>query len=222
MGKTTTIKMKNAYQTPKGILEIYPVWHAGVYFRWNDKNIYVDPYAHQADYTDMPKADVVLITHEHFDHLDRQALSCILTDKTTIVSTKTVAEEIKVDIVLSNDEKATISDLEVTAIPAYNIKHHNAQGKHFHPKGIGNGYVISFGGFKVYIAGDTELIPEMQALAGEIDVAFLPLCVPFTMSLSMWEEAVRTIKPKVAYPYHCTEIDIQALQKALPETKIKE
>ncbi|MDD4820059.1 MAG: MBL fold metallo-hydrolase, partial [Flavobacteriales bacterium] len=97
----------------------------------------------------------------------------------------------------------------------------NARGQHFHTKGRGNGYVLSFGGFNVYVAGDTEIIPEMQALEGRVDVAFMPLCVPFTMSAQMWEDAVREIKPKVAYPYHCTEVDVTALQKVLPDVEIK-
>lgn len=212
--------MKDTYQTPLGTLEISPMGHAGIYMRLNELNIYVDPYTEVADYTSMPPADVLLITHEHFDHMDKVAISCILTCDTKIISTQAVADEIDVDTVLSNGDSTTVFDIKVTAVPSYNIKHHNASGALFHPKGRGNGYVLSFGNFNVYVAGDTEIIPEMEALKNKIEIAFLPLCLPFTMGIEMWEDAVRMIKPKTVYPYHCTEVDVTALQRALPDTKI--
>ncbi|MDD4820499.1 MAG: MBL fold metallo-hydrolase, partial [Flavobacteriales bacterium] len=110
--------MKDTYKTLMGELEICPMGHAGVFFHINDLNIYVDSYSETTDYSAMPKADILLITHEHFDHLDKIAVSCVLTTETKVISTQAVADEMDVDTVLSNGDKTTAHGIEITAVPA--------------------------------------------------------------------------------------------------------
>ncbi|MGC9151117.1 MAG: MBL fold metallo-hydrolase [Microbacter sp.] len=208
----------DTYETSMGELKITYITHASILFQINGKNIFVDPFTNQkVDYASFPKADLLLITHEHYDHLDPQAYSKIITPKTDVITTKTVAEKglFKARI-LNNGATTRWDGIEITAVPAYNIAHKRPDGAFYHPKGIGNGYVLAFGNFRVYIAGDTENIPEMRSL-GKIDVAFLPKNLPYTMSDEQFIEAAKTIHPHVLYPYHYFSVDKEALRKALPE-----
>jgi len=210
-----------------GALVIHPVSHATFVMQWNGKTVYVDPVGGSKLFADLPKPDLVLVTHMHFDHFDPATLEAILPAKgnITVVAPKTVAEKIpealrgKITVkVPANGEKTEAAGVEIQAVPAYNT----SQGKEkFHPKGRDNGYVLTMGGKKVYIAGDTEDTPEMRALKG-IDVAFLPMNLPYTMSVEKAAEAIRQLKPKVVYPYHFrsgdgTKADFERLRKLVGE-----
>jgi L-ascorbate metabolism protein UlaG (beta-lactamase superfamily) len=170
-----------------------------------------------ADYTKLPKADIILICHEHIDHLDPKALNAVRTEKTLVVLTQTCAKQVEGGIVMNNGDTKIIEGLKIEAVPAYNIIH-KRDGQPFHPKGIGNGYVINFGDKRVYIAGDTENIPEMKELKG-IDIAFLPMNLPPTMTPEMVADAAKVLKPKILYPYHYGETDTSKLLDLLKDTK---
>jgi L-ascorbate metabolism protein UlaG (beta-lactamase superfamily) len=209
------------YTTPIGNLFVNYIGHGSLLLQINGKIIYVDPYGDTADYAKFPKAGLVLITHEHYDHLDKKELAKIVTPQTKIVGNSAVGKELKKVDVLKNGDKTSWEDIEIDAVPAYNIRQINPEtGTHFHPKGNGNGYVLHLGSFRVYIAGDTELIPEMKAIISP-DIAFLPKNLPYTMSDEMFVEAAKEINPKVLYPYHYFEVDKVALQRALPSILIK-
>jgi L-ascorbate metabolism protein UlaG (beta-lactamase superfamily) len=187
--------------TSKGDLKVTVLGHASLMFQFDGKTIHVDPFGKMADYSKLPKADLVLITHEHPDHLDLDALAKIKTEKTKLVGSAKVAEKVKDAVIMNNGDTKTVEGLEIRAVPAYNIVHKRDTGQPFHPKGAGNGYVIKFGDKQVYVAGDTEPIPEMKDLQ-DIEVAFLPVNLPYTMTGKMAAEAIQTIKPKIAYAYH--------------------
>jgi len=211
---------RDVFKTSKGDLEIYFIGHASLIFKYGGKTIHVDPTSMVGDYSKLPKADLVFITHEHFDHFDAKALEQISTDKTTIVSTPTVAKQCKNCIVMQNGDINTIGGIPVEAVPAYNIIHERTKGMPFHPKGVGNGYVITFGDLRVYIAGDTENIPEMKAL-NKIDIAFLPMNLPYTMSPEMVDDATRIFNPKILYPYHFSETDTSRIVDLLKNEKVE-
>jgi L-ascorbate metabolism protein UlaG (beta-lactamase superfamily) len=182
-------------------LKVTMVGHASVILEYGGKIIHVDPFGKMGDYGKLPKADLILITHEHGDHLDADAMSKIRTEKTVVVSSEAASQGAKAGAVMKNGDVRTELGLKIEAVPAYNIVHKRDTGEPFHPKGRGNGYVITFGDLKVYLAGDTEDIPEMKELKN-IDAAFLPVNLPFTMTGEMAANAVRIIKPKYLYPYH--------------------
>jgi len=204
------------FVTPLGKIEIKIIGHSSVLIEWDGHKIITDPYSEIADYTKQPVADLILITHDHYDHLDLKALKPITGVETIIVSTPTVAKILNNVIALKQGESYEYFSMTITATYAYNIKQKNENGQPFHPRGVGNGYVLNFGGYKVYFAGDTEAIPEMKEL-GNIDIAFLPKNLPFTMSDDMFIEAVKIVKPHNLCPYHYFELNEAALNKRLPE-----
>jgi len=197
-------------KTSAGDLKITCIGHGTLMFTFDGKVIHVDPVSREADYTGLPKADIVLITHEHRDHLDPAALEQVRTDRTEIVLTEVCAQQMKGGIVMRNGDVTTVQGLTVEAVPAYNIVHMRSPGVPFHPKGIGNGYIVTFGDTRVYVAGDTENIPEMKALKA-IDIAFLPMNVPYTMTPEMVADAARSIRPRILYPYHYGTTDTSRL-----------
>jgi len=209
---------KDVIATSRGDLEITFLGHGTLMMTFGGKTIHVDPYGDVADYSALPKADLVLVTHEHSDHLDPSALKAILKPGTAIVATKACAAKIPGAVILANGESRTVLDLAVEAVPAYNIVHERSKGNPFHPRGTGNGYIVAFGDKRVYIAGDTENTPEMKALKG-IDVAFLPMNLPYTMSPEMVADAARAFRPKVLYPYHFGDTDTTRLTKLLENEK---
>ena len=166
---------------------------------------------------------MILLTHEHRDHLDLKALDSLRTDKTKIILTKNCAQKVKGGIIMQNGDVKTVDGLKIEAVPAYNLVHMRSEGVPFHPKGNGNGYVITFGDIRIYVAGDTENIPEMKQLK-DIDVAFLPMNLPYTMTPEMVADAARAFKPKVLYPYHYGKTDpskLVELMKDTPEIEIR-
>jgi len=195
-------------------LQITFLGHGSLLFTFNEKQIYIDPFGEVADYSKLPKADVVLVTHEHFDHLDLKALAKIQTNLTVVVQTQLCGQQVRGGVVMRNGDQRTVSGVSVEAVPAYNIVHKRPDGKPFHPKGDGNGYILTFGDRRVYIAGDTENIPEMKGLQ-DIDCAFLPMNLPYTMTPEMVAEAARAFRPRILYPYHFGDTDTAKLQQLL-------
>ncbi|MFZ0484349.1 MAG: MBL fold metallo-hydrolase, partial [Desulfobacterales bacterium] len=151
-------------KTSAGDLKITLIGHGTLMFTFGNEIIHVDPFTKVADYEKLPKADVILITHEHHDHLDLKALALVRTEKTKVVLTEACSKQVKNGIIMKNGEVQTVNGLKIEAIPAYNLVHKRDNGQPFHPKGVGNGYIITFGNKRVYVAGDTENIPEMKSL----------------------------------------------------------
>ena len=209
-------------ETSAGKLKITFVGHGTVMFTFAGKIIHVDPVSGEADYSKMPDADLIMITHEHGDHLDPEAVKLIRKDETKVVLTEICTEKIQGGIVMKNGDVKTVMDLKIEAVPAYNIVHKRRGGTPFHPKGNGNGYIITFGDKRVYVAGDTENTPEMKALE-DIDIAFLPMNLPYTMTPEMVADAARAFNPGVLYPYHYGNTDpakLVELLQDLPDTKV--
>jgi L-ascorbate metabolism protein UlaG (beta-lactamase superfamily) len=196
----------DVFETSGGGLKITFLGHGSLVFTFGDKTIYVDPVVEHADFSQLPKANLILLTHEHRDHTDPKALDLLRMDKTVLIGTEACAKEIKGIIVMHNGETQTVEGMSVQAVPAYNIVHMRSPGQPFHPKGNGNGYVITFGNKRVYVAGDSENIPEMKQLK-DIDIAFLPMNLPYTMTPEMVADAARMFHPKVLYPYHYGNTD---------------
>jgi L-ascorbate metabolism protein UlaG (beta-lactamase superfamily) len=207
---------EDVIKTEEGDLKITFIGHGTLMFTWQGKVIHVDPVSRETDYTKLPKADLVLITHEHGDHLDLKALNLIRKDGTEIILTKTCAEQVSGGLVMNNGDVRTVDGLKIEAVPAYNIVHKRPDGSPFHPKGRGNGYVVTFGKTRVYIAGDTEDIPEMKNLK-KIDIAFLPMNLPYTMTPEMVADAARAFSPKILYPYHYGQTDPKELVDLLKD-----
>jgi L-ascorbate metabolism protein UlaG (beta-lactamase superfamily) len=214
IGMTLQRLEEDVFPTPAGELKIFFVGHGSLYLTCSGKVVHVDPVGKEGDYTRLPKADLILVTHEHGDHLDPEAIGILRRDGTQVVVSPACAGQVADAVVMKNGDRRTFQGIEVEAVPAYNLVHKRPDGKPFHPKGQGNGYVITIGGKKVYIAGDTEPIPEMAALKN-IDIAFLPMNLPYTMSPEMTAAAARTIRPKVLYPYHFGNTDTERLVKLL-------
>ena len=209
---------KDLIMTSKGGLEITFLGHGSLLMTFGGKTIHVDPYGEVAEYSSLPKADLILVTHEHFDHLDPAALKAIMKPETMVVATKACAREVPKALLLANGDTRTVLGLSVEAVPAFNIAHKRPDGNPFHPKGSGNGYIIGFADKRVYIAGDTENTPEMKALKG-VDIAFLPMNLPYTMTPEMVADAARAFRPKILYPYHCGDTDTGKLAGLLKGEK---
>jgi L-ascorbate metabolism protein UlaG (beta-lactamase superfamily) len=205
-------------KTSGGDLEITFLGHGSLLFTFGGKRIYVDPFSRVADYSTLPKADVVLITHEHRDHLDPAALANIRTDAAHIVHTELCEEQIDGGTVMRNGDVNVIHGLSIEAVPAYNLIHVRDNGEPFHPCGHGNGYLITFGDLRVYVAGDSENTPEMKALR-DIDVAFLPMNLPYTMTPEMVADAAIVMKPRILYPYHFGSTDTSELLDLLKDQR---
>ena len=201
-------------KTSAGDLKITFIGHATLMFTFGAKIIHIDPVFREADYNEMPEADLIIITHEHGDHLDLKAIEVIRKEDTEIVLTEICAQKVEGGIVMKNSDVKTVEGLKIEAVPAYNIVHKRDSGVPFHPKGNGNGYVIAFGDKRVYVAGDTENTPEMKTLK-DIDVAFLPMNVPYTMTPEMVADAAKAFRPKILYPYHFGNTDTSELVKLL-------
>jgi L-ascorbate metabolism protein UlaG (beta-lactamase superfamily) len=209
---------KDTIATSAGDLEITFIGHGTLMFRFGGKVIHVDPVGRYADYSQMPKAHVILVTHEHGDHLDPKTIAKIAADDTVLVLTEACAKQIGRGVVMKNGDVKTVAGLKVEAVPAYNVVHMRSPGQPFHPKGAGNGYVLTFGKTRVYVAGDTENVPEMADLR-DVAIAFLPMNLPYTMTPEMVADAVRTIKPKIVYPYHFGKTDTSKLVALLKDAK---
>jgi L-ascorbate metabolism protein UlaG (beta-lactamase superfamily) len=209
---------KDILKTAKGDLVMTLVGHGTLMFNFNNMVIHVDPVSGIADYGKLPKADLVLITHHHGDHLDLKAIALIKQEKTVIVAPEKCAEKIDNCLVMKNGDSKIAAGLKIEAVPAYNIMNKRGDGAPFHIKGEGNGYVVTFGDSRVYVAGDTENTPEMKGLK-KIDVAFLPMNLPYTMTPEMVADAVKSFRPAIVYPYHYGKTDTGKLVELLKDEK---
>ena len=204
--------------TTAGNVEITFVGHGTLMLRWGGKTIHIDPWSTLPGFSTLPQADLILITHHHGDHLDSAAINFLRTGSTVMFLTAKCAERVSGGTVMKNGDVQKVLGLTVEAVPAYNLVHMRPDGTPFHPKGEGNGYVLTIGHTRIYIAGDTENTPEMEALR-DIDVAFLPMNLPYTMTPEMVAEAAKAFKPRILYPYHYSQTDPGKLAPLLKDTK---
>lgn len=206
------------FLTSGGELEITFIGHGTLMLQYGGQVIHVDPFGKLTDYDKLPDADLILITHEHQDHLDLQAISSIRKASTIIVANPAAGAQVENSVVMKNGEKKEVLGFLIEAVPAYNVVHKRDNGEPFHPQGRDNGYVVTFADKRVYIAGDTENIEEMKNL-GPIDIAFIPANLPYTMTPEMAADAARWIRPKILYPYHYGETDVERLSDLLSDMK---
>ena len=204
--------------TTAGKVYITFVGHGTLSLRWGEKAILVDPWSKLSGFNELPKADLILVTHQHGDHLDTTAINSLRTRSTVILLTAKCAEVVRGGTIMKNGDVQKVLGLTVEAVPAYNLVHMRPDGTPFHPKGEGNGYVLTIGSTRIYFAGDTENTPEMNALKN-IDIAFLPMNLPYTMTPEMVAEAARAFKPKILYPYHYSQTDPSKLAPLLQDSK---
>jgi len=199
---------------------ITAIKHASMRIQYDGLEIQVDPvakYAPETDYSKFPKADLVLVTHEHFDHFDRGAIAALTKGGTQVIANPSVQKTLGSGTAMTNGESRVVAKgIAIDAVPAYNTTSGRTK---FHPKGRDNGYVLTMDGLRVYIAGDTEDIPEMAKLK-DIDVAFLPCNQPYTMTPEQVAKAAKTIKPKVLFPYHYSETPVKRVEELLAGTSI--
>jgi L-ascorbate metabolism protein UlaG (beta-lactamase superfamily) len=203
---------EDLFQASGGELKITFIGHGTLMLTYAGKVIHVDPVSMYADYATLPKADLILVTHEHGDHLDAKAIQALITSRTVVITNAASAKDLSNATVMKNGETKTIAEIQVEAVPAYNLE------KPFHPKGNGNGYVLTLGGKRVFIAGDTENVPEIKSLKN-IDIAFLPMNLPFTMTPEQVVDTAKAMRPKVLYPYHFGNTDTNALVALLQGEK---
>jgi L-ascorbate metabolism protein UlaG (beta-lactamase superfamily) len=199
-------RQSDLVQTSRGELRIMPVYHGSVMLEFDGKVIHIDPWSH-GDYTDLPKADLIVITHTHGDHLDRPMIDQLKKPATVIVGPPAVIDTLncapacaEVEAV-SDSEQKTVMGIKFEGVAMYNLVTGSAPGKPFHHKGVGSGYVLNFGDTRVYFSGDTECVPEVKALKN-ITVAFLAMSASRTESPADAAACVMAFKPKIVYPYH--------------------
>ena len=209
---------RDTIMTGNGPVELWFLGHGTLMLKYNDKIIHVDPYSSVADYATLPKSDLILITHQHGDHLDLNAIEKTKKSTTQIYCNTLSAPKLPGATVMKNGDVSMYGDIRIEAVPAYNIKHERSPGNPFHPAGEGNGYVLTMSDKKVYVAGDTENIPEMAKLK-DIYVAFLPMNIPYTMTPEMVAEAVRMFCPAILYPYHYGNTDTGLLLPLIDRSK---
>jgi L-ascorbate metabolism protein UlaG (beta-lactamase superfamily) len=205
---------KDTFKTSGGELAISFIGHGTLMMEYNGKVIHIDPVSQFADYTKLPKADLVLVTHQHGDHLDPDAIEKISKPGMQVLLAKICLSKFPGGKVLNNGESGMVNGIRVEAVAAYNIKNERGPGLPFHPKGEGNGYILHFDDLTVYVAGDTENTPEMKNLK-DIDIAFLPMNLPYTMTPDMVADAARSFKPEILYPYHFGDTNTDQLVQLL-------
>ena len=185
--------------------------HASLRFAYHGMMIYVDPVAEFVGDGKLEKADLILVTHDHDDHFDSALIARLSKPGTEVVANEPCVERLKWGHALANGQRISVLGVGIEAVPAYNTSKEKLQ---FHPKGRDNGYVITLGSERVYVAGDTEDIPELSALK-EIDVAFLPVNLPYTMTVAQLAHAIAMVSPRIAYPYHTGDTDQAKLAAAM-------
>jgi L-ascorbate metabolism protein UlaG (beta-lactamase superfamily) len=210
--------MAETYKTASGKFSVHPVSHASLVLNTDKGVIYVDPVGGAEKYADLPKADMILITHEHGDHLNVDTLLGLVGDNTQLLTNPGVLAKLSGELkekarAIGNGDNTTMNGIQIDAIAAYNLA---AERLKFHPKGRDNGYVLTIDGSRVYIAGDTEAVPEMRELA-DIDVAFVPMNLPYTMGVQQAAEGIADFAPAVVYPYHYKGADLDVFETLLAE-----
>jgi L-ascorbate metabolism protein UlaG (beta-lactamase superfamily) len=214
---------KDTLQTSKGNVEIEIVGHCFLHFVFNRMHIYVDPIPNVADLTRLPKADLILITHEHRDHLNTDAIEFLSKPETKVIASKSCISKMNFGQFLENGMQTTFNNIYIKAVAAYNVVNLRPDDVPYHPKGDGNGYFMVFGDKTIYISGDTEYIDEMRFFL-KPDVAFITIMIPFTMDEEMFIQTVKKLKPKILYPlYYNVDMKslVEQLSTALPEMKVR-
>ncbi len=210
-------------QTSKGLLRLRPLYHGSVMLEFGGRVIYADPWG-QADFTGLPQADMILISHTHADHMDPALLKTLRKDSTIIVTSEAVNDTLNgccgIPETLRNGEKKMFLGIEIEAVPMYNLVFGPTPGKPWHHRGIGNGYILNFGDTRVYFSGDTECTPEMKALKN-ISIGFIAMNPPRTMPVAEAAACVKEFHPKVVYPYHYRGQNTQEFADALKGTGIE-
>ena len=206
--------------TSVGNVELRFIGHGSLMFRVNGYAIYIDPVKSSGDYRFLPKADLILVTHGHYDHLDIPLINELKKDDTVVLTNEKSTEQIGWALPMNAGDRMEINNIVIEAVPAYNIVNMQASGEPFHPKGEGVGYVLTIGETKFYVAGDTENIPEMKELKN-IEVAFLPMNLPYTMTPGMVADAAKAFNPGILYPYHYGETDTNEIIGLLKDSGIE-
>ena len=201
------------FVTERSAVRITPIYHATAMIQAGRDIIYIDP-AKPAKIEGRTAADLILITDIHGDHMDAADVTALSKAGTLVVAPAAVAKTITQARVLDNGKSTRWRDFKITAVPMYNISHNQPSGQPYHDKGRGNGYVLNYGNRNFYFAGDTEGVPEMRALK-DIDVAFIPMNLPYTMTPAEAADAVKAFKPKLVIPYHYKGQDVEIFKKAL-------
>lgn len=201
-------------ETDQGNLDIYPINHATFVMKWDGKTIFVDPVGGKDPFQKFDTPDLILITDIHGDHLSGETLNAVSGESTKIIAPQAVMEKLsdanqKKTVKMANGQKQEILGIKIESIPMYNLTEERLK---YHEKGRGNGYLLTVGGKRVYISGDTEDIPEMRNLKN-IDVAFVCMNLPYTMTVEQAASAVNEFQPKIVYPYHYRNSDIEKFKE---------
>jgi L-ascorbate metabolism protein UlaG (beta-lactamase superfamily) len=207
------------FQTTAGNVTINFIGHGSLMFKVNGYVIYIDPVRSSGNYDFLPKADIILVTHDHGDHLDIKLIDTLKKVGTLVFCNENSVVKVPWAMVMKEGDRQEINNIIIEAVPAYNIVNERAPGQPYHPKGVGIGFILTIGGKRFYVAGDTENTPEMKALRN-IDVAFLPMNLPYTMTPEMVADAALAVKPKILYPYHYGDTNTDRLLKLLTGTNI--
>ena len=221
MPVTTDTYEVDVFKTKSGkTVKLHALVHASIRIEYDGKEIEIDPVTKLGNktinYSTMPKADYIFLTHEHGDHFDKEALKQLTGDNTQLITNKRCGEMLGYGVMMVNGQSVMLGDMVVEAVPAYN----NSEGRtQFHPKGRDNGYILTIDGLRIYIAGDTEDIPEMQDIK-DIDIAFMPCNQPYTMTTEQLMKAAKTVKPKVLFPYHYGQTDVKGIPSQLKDSGI--
>ncbi len=214
---------KDTLTAPTGDVIITFIGHGSLLLQWNDKNIYIDPSSRKADLYKFPKADMLFVTHHHNDHCDPSALKALTKDKTKTFMSAIAHEKWHQGMVLYPEQQVSIDGVGITTVAAYNLVNKNEDGQPYHREGECNSYVLTLGTLRILIGGDTENTPEMKELKN-IDAAFLPMKLPYTMNPEMVVDAVKAFKPTILYPYHYDRkmlAELTELMKQEPEVELR-
>lgn len=194
-------------------VEIIPIQHASMILKWQDQVIHVDPWS-QGNYEGQPQADLILLTDVHGDHLDLKQIAEVSKPDTVVISPLSVQESVTQAGILQNGDSTTVYGIGIEAIPMYNLKRGPSEGRLYHERGRGNGYLLKLGTSRVYISGDTACTPEMKALT-DVDIAFISMNLPYTMTPEEAAECVNAFKPRIVYPYHYRGSDLEKFRSSV-------
>lgn len=214
---------KDTLKAFTGDVVITFIGHGSLLFEWNKKKIYIDPSSRKADLYQFPKADMLFVTHHHGDHCDQSALKALTKDGTKTFMSEIAHEKWHQGMVLYPNQQLSIDKVGITVLPAYNLVNMNEEGQPYHKKGECNSYILTLGNLRLFIGGDTENTPEMKELKN-IDAAFLPMKLPYTMDPAMVADAVKGFKPQILYPYHYDKKfipELEELMKNVPEVELR-
>jgi L-ascorbate metabolism protein UlaG (beta-lactamase superfamily) len=206
--------------TEAGNVEMHFIGHGSLMFKVNGFVIYFDPVKSSGDYRFLPKADLILVTHEHYDHLDIKLINELKKEGTLVFTNEKSTEQLGWAMTMKPGDRQEVNSIVIEAVHAYNIVNMRSPGQPFHPKGTGIGYILTIGGRRFYIAGDTENTTEMKDLKN-IEVAFLPMNLPYTMTPAMVADAAKAFRPRILYPYHYGETNTEELVNLLKGSGIE-